>query len=40
MVLALAPALRPQLLDVLATTNPNTQRPFTEFGVHIGAGGA
>ena len=40
MVLALAPQLRPQLLDVLATQNPTTQRPYTEFGGHLGAGGA
>ena len=40
MALALAPQLRPQLLDVLATLNPQTQRPFTEFGAHIGPGGA
>ena len=40
MALALAPQLRPQLLDVLATPNPQTQRPFTEFGAHIGPGGA
>ena len=40
MALALAPHLRPQLLDVLATLNPGTQRPFTEFGALIGPGGA
>ena len=40
MALALAPQLRPQLLDVLATPNPATQRPFTEFGALIGPGGA
>jgi AAA+ superfamily predicted ATPase len=40
MVLALAPQLRPQLLDVLATQNVTTQRPYTEFGAHVGAGGA
>ncbi len=40
MVLALAPQLRPQLLDVLATQNPTTQRPYTEFGAHVGPGGA
>ena len=40
MALALAPQLRPQLLDVLATLNPGTQRPFTEFGALIGPGGA
>ena len=40
MALALAPQLRPQLLDVLATLNPSTQRPFTEFGALIGPGGA
>ena len=34
--MALAPQLRPQLLDVLATLNPSTQRPFTEFGALIG----
>ena len=38
MALALAPQLRPQLLDVLATLNPATQRPFTEFGAVIGPG--
>lgn len=32
LVLALAPTLRPQLLDVLLTRNEATQRPFTEFG--------
>ncbi len=37
--LALAPQLRPQLLDVLATQNTHTQRPYTEFGAHLGAGG-
>ena len=40
MALALAPHLRPQLLDVLVTPNPATQRPFTEFGAVIGPGGA
>jgi len=40
MILALAPQLRPQLLDVLATPNPATQRPYTEFGSVPGAGGA
>ncbi len=30
--LALAPLLRPQLLDVLCSRNETTQRPFTEFG--------
>jgi hypothetical protein len=39
MALALAPQLRPQLLDVLATTNPTTQRPYSEFGGHVGPGG-
>ena len=39
MILALAPQLRPQLLDVLATLNPTTQRPYTEFGGQLGAGG-
>jgi hypothetical protein len=39
MALALAPQLRPQLLDVLATHNPTTQRPYTEFGGHVGVGG-
>jgi hypothetical protein len=38
MILALAPQLRPQLLDVLATQNGITQRPYTEFGAHVGAG--
>ncbi len=32
LALALAPQLRPQLLDVLWTRNEATQRPFTEFG--------
>ena len=40
MILALAPPLRPQLLDVLATQNGITQRPYTEFGAHAGPGGA
>jgi hypothetical protein len=40
MAMALAPHLRPQLLDVLATPNLSTQRPFTEFGALIGPGGA
>jgi hypothetical protein len=40
MILALAPQLRPQLLDVLATQNGITQRPYTEFGAHVGTGGA
>ena len=40
MILALAPQLRPQLLDVLATQNATTQRPYTEFGAHAGPGGA
>lgn len=31
-LLALAPTLRPQLLDVLLTRNETTQRGFTEFG--------
>jgi hypothetical protein len=39
MALALAPQLRPQLLDVLASQNPTTQRPYTEFGACVGAGG-
>lgn len=39
MALALAPRLRPQLLDVLASVNPTTQRPYTEFGGQLGAGG-
>jgi hypothetical protein len=30
--LALAPSLRPQLLDVLWSRNDTTQRPYTEFG--------
>lgn len=38
LALALAPALRPQLLDVLAAPNPTTQRPYTEFGGVHGAG--
>lgn len=32
LVLALAPTLRPQMLDVLLTRNEATQRIFTEFG--------
>jgi hypothetical protein len=32
LLLALAPTLRPQLLDVLLTRNESTQRGFTEFG--------
>lgn len=32
LILALAPQLRPQLLDVLAAPHPTTQRPYTEFG--------
>lgn len=32
LLLALAPALRPQLLDVLFTHNESTRRTFTEFG--------
>jgi len=32
LLLALAPTLRPQLLDVLLTRNETTQRGFTEFG--------
>jgi hypothetical protein len=39
MILALAPQLRPQLLDVLATHNETTQRAYTEFGGQVGAGG-
>ena len=34
LALALAPLLRPQLLDVLATRNEVTQRPYTEFGLN------
>jgi len=40
LLLALAPTLRPQLLDVLWTRNEATQRCFTEFGGVSGAGGA
>ncbi|OYU84395.1 MAG: AAA family ATPase, partial [Burkholderiales bacterium PBB5] len=40
LILALAPLLRPQLLDVLASVNATTQRPFTEMGAHVGPGGA
>jgi len=40
MALSLAPQLRPQLLDVLASVNTTTQRPFTEFGAFVGPGGA
>ncbi|HET7833885.1 MAG TPA: ATP-binding protein [Gallionella sp.] len=32
LLLALAPTLRPQLLDILLTRNESTQRGFTEFG--------
>ncbi len=39
MILALAPLLRPQLLDVLGSINPTTQRAYTEFGGHAGPGG-
>lgn len=39
LILALAPLLRPQLLDVLASVNPSTQRPYTELGAHPGPGG-
>ena len=36
LALALAPLLRPQLLDVLHARNVATQRPYTEFGgVHL-----
>lgn len=40
--IALAPYLRPQLLDVLFTCNEITKRPFTEFGGHTptNAGGS
>ena len=37
-LLALAPHLRPQLLDVLWVRNPDTQRPFPEFGGQAGPG--
>jgi hypothetical protein len=37
MILALAPQLRPPLLDVLAAHNPTTQRPYAEFGGVHGA---
>jgi len=40
LVLALAPVLRPQLLDVLWVRNPITQRPYSEFGGVVGSGGA
>jgi len=41
LLLALAPTLRPQLLDVLLTRNESTQRGFTEFGgVQGSSGGA
>lgn len=40
MALALAPQLRPQLLDVLATRNEATQRPFTEFGGIVSPSGS
>ncbi len=39
MALALAPLLRPQLLDVLWSRNDTTQRPFTEFGASVGSSG-
>ncbi len=41
--LALAPSLRPQLLDVLWSRNETTQRPYTEFGGlagQVNSGGA
>lgn len=37
LALALAPSLRPQLLDVLWSPNASIQRPYTEFGA-IGGG--
>ncbi|NML25037.1 ATP-binding protein [Zoogloea dura] len=37
LALALAPSLRPQLLDVLWSPNTSIQRPYTEFGA-IGGG--
>ena len=40
LALALAPLLRPQLLDVLATRNEATQRPFTEFGGIVSLAGS
>ncbi len=40
LALALAPLLRPQLLDVLWSRNETTQRPFTEFGGVGGVGPA
>lgn len=39
LLLALAPTLRPQLLDVLLTRNESTQRGFTEFGGIQGTSG-
>lgn len=38
LALALAPLLRPQLLDVFGAINEATQRPFTEFGILARAG--
>jgi hypothetical protein len=37
--LALAPLLRPQLLDVLLSINDATQRPYTELGAQAAPGG-
>ncbi len=40
LALALAPLLKPQLLDVLQSRNDSTQRSFTEFGDASAPGGA
>jgi hypothetical protein len=40
LLLALAPALRPALLDALTLRNDSTQRPFAEFGGQLQPGGA
>jgi hypothetical protein len=40
LLLAMAPALRPALLDALTLRNETTQRPFAEFGGQVQAGGA
>jgi ATPase family associated with various cellular activities (AAA) len=40
LLLALAPALRPALLDALTLRNESTQRGFAEFGGQAGSGGA
>ena len=40
LLLAMAPALRPALLDALTLRNETTQRPFAEFGGQAQPGGA